>query len=388
MTRGWRKWSIGSVGEVVTGTTPSASNSDFYGGNIPFVSPGDLGKSVHIEKSERTLTQAGLNSAKPVPKGTILYTCIGATIGKSGIAAKLLATNQQINAIVCNPEVADNYFVYYQLSLKTGQIRNLSCSQAIPIVNKSTLEEFPLLLPMMREQREIASILRTWDEAIERAKQIQSIKEKIYSWLTEKLLVAPTLKGITENKKAAKPLSEFTDEIIRRNTANTFGRELVMGVSNTKGIVPMREQTIAEDLSRYKILPPRSFAYNPMRINVGSIAMSRLGSDVLASPDYVLFACKEGVLDPDYFDHLCNTHWWSHHITESGTGSVRQRIYYDDLAALRIVIPPFEQQKRIANCLNQAKREIELIEAQIATLEKQKRGLMQKLLTGEWRVKL
>ena len=67
---------------------------------------------------------------------------------------------------------------------------------------------------------------------------------------------------------------------------------------------------------------------------------------------------------------------------------MRQRIYYDDLAALRIVIPPFEQQKRIANCLNQAKREIELIEAQIATLEKQKRGLMQKLLTGEWRVKL
>jgi type I restriction enzyme, S subunit len=159
-----------------------------------------------------------------------------------------------------------------------------------------------------------------------------------------------------------------------------------MGVTKAKGIVPMREQTIGGDLSRYKIRPPRAVAYNPMRINVGSIAMSRSISEVLISPDYVLFVCKDGLLDPDYFDHLCNTHWWSHHITESGTGSVRQRIYYDDLAALRIVLPPFEQQTKIANCLNHAKREIELIESQIAALEKQKRGLMQKLPTGEWRV--
>jgi type I restriction enzyme S subunit len=254
-------------------------------------------------------------------------------------------------------------------------------------IDMDALKSFPLLLPPLNAQRTIVSILRTWDNAIDKAIQIHGIKEKIYSWLTEKVLVAPTLKGITEAQKAAKPLSEFTSEIVTRNSANALGRERVMGVSNTKGIVPMREQTIAGDLSRYKVLPQRAFAYNPMRINVGSIAMSRLDSEVLVSPDYVLFACKDGSLDPDYFDHLCNTHWWSHHITESGTGSVRQRIYYDDLAALRIVIPPFKQQKKIANCLNQAKHEIELIEAQIAMLEKQKRGLMQKLLTGEWRVK-
>ena len=161
-----------------------------------------------------------------------------------------------------------------------------------------------------------------------------------------------------------------------------------MGVSNANGIVPMRAQKIGSDLSRYKILPPKAFAYNPMRINVGSIAMSHLDSNVLVSPDYVLFACKKDVLDPDYFDHLCNTHWWKHYINESGSGSVRQRIYYGDLAALRLVIPTFEKQKQIANCLNQARREIELIQAQIAVLNKQKRGLMQKLLTGQWRVNL
>ena len=89
-----------------------------------------------------------------------------------------------------------------------------------------------------------------------------------------------------------------------RNTDFVQGREAVMGVTNSRGIVPMREQTVAEDISRYKRLPPRAFAYNPMRINVGSIAMNEGDTEILVSPDFVAFACKAGGLDPDYLDHL------------------------------------------------------------------------------------
>ena len=161
-----------------------------------------------------------------------------------------------------------------------------------------------------------------------------------------------------------------------------------MGVTNSRGIVPMREQTIAADISRYLILPPRAFAYNPMRINVGSIAMSRFEHNVLVSPDYVLFECLPGKLDPDFLDHLRQSHFWSHYINAGGTGSVRMRTYYDDLAALRLKIPPYEEQLAISEVLNTAQREVRLIEDQIAALSRQKRGLMQKLLTGEWRTKV
>lgn len=150
----------------------------------------------------------------------------------------------------------------------------------------------------------------------------------------------------------------------------------------------MREQTIAADISRYLILPPRAFAYNPMRINVGSIAMSRFEHDVLVSPDYVLFECLPGKLDPDFLDHLRQSHFWSHYINAggTGTGSVRMRTYYDDLAALRVKMPPYEEQLAISEVLNTAQYELRLIEEQKAALTRQKRGLMQKLLTGEWRV--
>jgi type I restriction enzyme S subunit len=161
-----------------------------------------------------------------------------------------------------------------------------------------------------------------------------------------------------------------------------------MGVTKANGIVPMRDQTIGADLSRYKVLPPLGFAYNPMRINIGSIALSRLKSDVLVSPDYVLFVCKKGELSPDYLEHLRKTHFWSHHINAGGAGSVRLRIYYDDFAALNLPLPDYDEQLAIVEVLDAARRQIDLTETEIDLLSRQKRGLMQKLLTGEWRVKI
>jgi type I restriction enzyme S subunit len=161
-----------------------------------------------------------------------------------------------------------------------------------------------------------------------------------------------------------------------------------MGVTKADGVVPMREQTIAGDISRYKRLPPRAFAYNPMRINVGSIAMNEREDEVLVSPDYVVFACNADGLDPDYLDHLRKTSWWAHYINSGGSGSVRQRTYYDDLAALKLPLPQLDEQKAIAAVLNTARADLAATEREIEAVTLQKRGLMQKLLTGEWRVPL
>ncbi|WP_049750601.1 restriction endonuclease subunit S [Nitrobacter winogradskyi] len=181
-------------------------------------------------------------------------------------------------------------------------------------------------------------------------------------------------------------MGEITRELTWRHNDRNFGRELVMGVTNSRGIVPM--QTIGSDLTRYKILLPRAFAYNPMRIKVGSIARLRLPSEVLVSPDYVLFECVPGKLDPDFLNHLRQSHFWDHYINAGGSGSVRMRAYYDDLAALRLKLPGFAEQHRISAMLNTAQGEIALVATEIETLTRQTRGLMQKLPTGERRVKV
>jgi type I restriction enzyme, S subunit len=258
----------------------------------------------------------------------------------------------------------------------------------MPGLNAETLGSITIPLPPIAEQRGIAEILRTWDEAIEKLEALRAVKAKLAAAIADDLIFG--VRRIADHREPwlLLRLAEVTRELTRRNRDEVIGRELVMGVTNSRGIVPMREQTIAADISRYLVLPPRAFAYNPMRINVGSIAISRFEHDALVSPDYVLFECVPGKLDPDFLDHLRQSHFWSHYINAGGTGSVRMRTYYDDLAALRLKLPPFDEQLAISEVLNAAQQELRLIGDQIETIKRQKRGLMQKLLTGEWSVKV
>ena len=253
-------------------------------------------------------------------------------------------------------------------------------------ISLEQLRKLEVPVPPLPEQRKIAEILRTWDEAIEKLVALRAAKEKLASAIADDLIFGVRRVAGYQEPWASRRLAEITRELTQRNREQTIGRDYVMGVTNSRGIVPMREQTIAADISRYLILPPRAFAYNPMRINVGSIAMSRFEHDVLVSPDYVLFECLPGKLDPDFLDHLRQSHFWSHYINAGGTGSVRMRTYYDDLAALRLKMPSHDEQLAISKVLNAAKDEVRLIRERTDALALQKRGLMQKLLTGEWRV--
>ena len=167
-----------------------------------------------------------------------------------------------------------------------------------------------------------------------------------------------------------------------------------MAVTKAEGIVPMRERTIAADIGRYQIVRKNWFAYNPMRLNIGSIARWRGDNDILVSPDYVVFRCNdsngddEPGIDPNYLDHLRRSGIWERFVTAAGNGSVRVRIYFSDLAQLKFKLPVLAEQRKIANCLNTADREVAILRAQLEALKRQKKGLMQMLLTGEVRVKV
>ncbi len=249
-------------------------------------------------------------------------------------------------------------------------------------------ENCPVVVPPLREQRKIAEILKSWDAALEKLSALRELKDKRLGAIRASMLFGDLrLNGQRRNWVPTR-LAAVTHELTGRNGAKGLGRECVMGVTKAQGVVPMREQTIARDISRYKRLPPRAFAYNPMRINVGSIAMNERDEEVLVSPDYVVFACNVDGLDPDYLDHLRKTSWWAHYINSGGSGSVRQRTYYDDLAALKLPLPELDEQNAIAAVLNTARDDLAATEREIEAVTLQKRGLMQKLLTGEWRVNM
>jgi len=160
----------------------------------------------------------------------------------------------------------------------------------------------------------------------------------------------------------------------------------VMGVTKVDGIVPMEARLIAADIARYKLVQKDWFAYNPMRLNIGSIARWKGESEILVSPDYVVLKCltdDEPGIDPVYLDHFRQTKAWEAFVTEGGDGSVRVRIYYRDLARLRLAVPSIAEQQKIAECLSSVDELIAAQARKLDALKTHKKGLMQQLFPRE-----
>ncbi len=180
-------------------------------------------------------------------------------------------------------------------------------------------------------------------------------------------------------------LGDVTEEGRRRN-GTKHSAASVMGVTKADGIVPMEARLIADDIARYKIVERDWFAYNPMRLNIGSIARWKSDSEILVSPDYVAFKCitdDESGIAPGYLDQFRQTKAWDDFVTESGDGGVRVRIYYKDLARLRLVLPIPPEQQKIADCLSSVDELIAAQTRKVGALKVHKNGLMEQLFPRE-----
>lgn len=160
----WEENSISFFGEIVTGSTPSKEESIYWGGDFVWITAQDF-KGKNIFDSKLKLTEKGKSKSRIIPKDSVLITCI-ASIGLNGINKVDCATNQQINAIVCNPF---NYyeFVYYAISNSVHRLKSLAGQTAVPIISKSVFEKFIIQNPKkLQEQQKIADCLSSLDEVI------------------------------------------------------------------------------------------------------------------------------------------------------------------------------------------------------------------------------
>ena len=384
-------WPVVPLGAVITRSEYGTSDPASAEGTIPIIGMKEVvDGNVVLDPSARIEGDAETLAPLMVRRGDILLNRTNSPdlVGKTGICrgdADAVFASYLVRLHVDAKKADAEYVNYWLNDAETQKLIKRVSTRAVSQANVNPTElkrHCPIPLPPLPEQRRIAGILRTWDEAIDAASRLIDAKRRRLDVLRANLMT-PAHRG--EGWRMA-PLGELTAEGKGRNKGGALGREQVMGVSNARGVVPMRDATIASDLTRYKLLPPRGFAYNPMRINVGSIAMSALDAPVLVSPDYVVFTCRPKALAPGYLDHFRRTRFWNHYVNAMGSGSVRVRIYYRDLADIEIPVPGLAEQKRILGVLDLAAQDLAASRTHLDALKRQKRGLMQKLLTGEWRV--
>lgn len=165
----WVTAKLKEVAKVVTGKTPQTSNSEYYGGDIPFVSPADLNEGI-LSETKTYLTSSGADQVYRVPENTVLVSCIG-NLGKLAITSKEVCFNQQINGLIFDEQkIFPKYGFYFAQTLKP-QLEKASSSTTLPIVNKSRFSDLEIKYPPLEEQRRIASILDQADELRQKRQQ-------------------------------------------------------------------------------------------------------------------------------------------------------------------------------------------------------------------------
>lgn len=213
LPQGWALSTIGGIGRIVTGKTPSKKNEEYYGTDFPFFKPTDLNKGYRVESANDGLSILGMEKANLLPANSVLVTCIGATIGKTGLTRVQGASNQQINAIVPEKEVFPE-FIYFICISPQFQKRIITDASAttLPILRKSRFEVLSFPLPPLLEQYEIVKQIE-WCLSV--ASDVKKITDRT-SQHAERLRHSVLRKAFEGKLVLQEPTDEPAEELLER----------------------------------------------------------------------------------------------------------------------------------------------------------------------------
>lgn len=324
-----------------------------------------------------------------------LFITVAGTVGLVGeIPSELDNANLTENANKISVKNANKKYILYILS--SDLIQNIiiatTTNNAQPKLALERIRDFQLPIPALPEQQKIATILSTWDTAIDNCKAIIDNLKNRNIGLAHQLLSGKkrTIEFENNIKEDFYIVEKFLKEISIKNSKLEVKR--VLSVTNNRGFINQSEQFDREvasaDLTNYKIVKKNQFAYNPSRVNVGSLDLLKTFEEGILSPMYVVFETDTKKLLPDFFHHHLKTYWFKGHIPMFIQGSVRDSLSFNGLCGMKFFIPSIEEQKAITNILDKATEELNQYQQKLKNLLIQKKGLMQQLLTGKTRVKI
>ncbi len=381
----WKTRKLGEITQSFSGGTPSVGVAEYYGGNIPFIRSGEI----HYYKTEMFLTEAGLNnsSAKIVDKGTLLFALYGATSGEVDIAKIRGAINQAILAIIPNSQV-NNVFLSNYLLYKKNKIVGELLQGGQGNLSAALIKSVEVKFPNLSEQSAIASYFQSLDTLIQTTeKKIDSLKQmkaaSLISMFPQEGETTPKVrfKGFEGEWKEV----SFKDITYLSGIKNRDNLPMESySISNELGFIPQNEQfenggTMSQaNKTMYYIVSPDSFAYNPARINVGSIGYYYLQKDVIVSSLYVVFKTDDETYNPFLYIWF-KSPMFNKLITLYQEGGVRLYFFYDKLCACKFRRPCFEEQQAIASYFTNLENQISLHTQRLEKLKNIKAECLNKM---------
>ena len=254
----WEMCKLGDYGKVITGNTPPTKDVENYeNGEYLWASPADLGTIKSITETKTMLSAKGFAKTRTLPKGSVLVTCIGSTIGKTGMATKEMSTNQQINSIVVNDN-NDNEFVYYAIQSAFPRYLSSIAVQAVPIISKSAFELLPNKKPCLQEQKRIGKFLSLLDERISTQNKIidklqsliKGIRNDVFEKLRKNIGFNAVVGDVLDYEQPQSYIVEDTEYTNEGTPVLTANKAFVLGyTSETNGIYDKGDCIIFDDFT-------------------------------------------------------------------------------------------------------------------------------------------
>lgn len=386
-------WDTTTIGTVIQSSQYGLSLPADPDGGMPIVGMKDIQDGrVRIDPEVRvTLTD---EDAEPylLKDGDILLNRTNSPdlVGKAGIYrgdGKAVFASYLVR-LELDREQVDPDFVIQILASEGGQrhIRQLATravSQAN--LNPTTFKNhFQIPLPALKEQVGIRDVLMAWDAAVEKTELLIAAKERQFTAVSHKMLTA---KSRISRFSGHWPLQR-ADHIFENTSRKGQTSEPLLSVTQEWGVIPrdMLEGRVtmpSGDTTSFKLVEPGNFVIS-LRSFQGGLEHSEYRG--LVSPAYTVLQARQEISER-FFRHYLKSADFIKRLSVAVIG-IRdgKQISFQDFSSIKLPTPTIAEQRAIAEVLDHAEREIALLRNQVATLQKQKRGLMQKLLTGQWRV--
>ncbi len=404
----WESKKVVELFLVETGTTPSTKQVEYWnGGQINWITPSDMSKlngRIYIQNSERKITEKGLRETNLtlLPAGAIVIST-RAPVGYVAVIRRDTTFNQGCKGLIPKnaDEICSEFYAYYFLSKRT-ELENLSGGSTFKELSKERLENFYVPIAPFPEQKKIAEILSTVDQAIEKVDLAIEKTQKLKKGLMQDLLT----KGIghkefkdTEIGRIPKEwevtqLTELAEinrnsiEPARKSPNDKFLYIDIDSVENGTGVISNAKEIIGKDApSRAR----RLIHYNDVLMSTVRPYLKAFAivpekfHNQICSTGFAVLTCKEEAL-PLYLLHTLFTGSFIDQCKKMMVGGQYPALNTSQVSKIIVPLPPLPEQKKIAGILSTVDKRLELLRSRKEKFERVKNGLMNDLLTGKVRV--
>jgi len=406
----WELTKLSQCGEISSGGTPSTDNQDYWNGEINWYTPTEVTKldgNSYIGDSERRITKKGLDSctARLLPINSIIV-CTRATIGVAAILRQPGCTNQGFKNIIANEDKTYYKYLYYFIINQKERLVSLSCGSTFLELSAKDFRNFTVPLPPLPEQKKIAEILSTWDQAIEKLNTLIEKKKELKKGLMQQLLTGKKrFKEFIVSKEYKKTkigwIPEDWDNIKLENISTIkrgAGSQYLNYVNDSKnGIRLIRINDFLEDDPKY-VEDTRHL--RRFRITSGDILIAGTGATAgitfLVPDNFKNYAFSYNAPRIRVNNQVNNL--FVYYVLNSSliikqqyclfTGNAQHFLDIKAIGGFLIPLPSKKEQSRMIELFWNIDMEIKYMEDKSIRLAQQKKGLMQQLLTGKRRVKL